>query len=71
MKETLSLFCIHILEMEIWCLHLFDFSTYKSEFCHTISYIWLFLINFSSITTGLLLLELTMLVTFICENELK
>ena len=57
MKETLSLFCIYILGMEIWCLHSFDFSTYKSEFCHTISYIWLFLINFSSIITGRLLLE--------------
>ena len=60
-----------ILEMELWFLHLFHFSTYKSGLCHTISYIWLFLINFSSMITIRLLLGLTMLVTFNCENDPK
>ena len=58
MKETLWLVCISILEMELWCLH-------------TISYIWLFLINFSPVITICLLLGLTMLVTFICGNYPK
>ena len=66
-KETL--FCICLLGMKLWCLHFFLVPV-KMGFmsCH---FIWLFSINFSSIVTVRLLIGLTMLVTFICENNPK